>query len=211
MYSERLDIEAGCVFIFVVIIIIAILYPAAAPALIAIGAVVLAGLFFVVRDPTGTAATPATAAKGFTPGAPAPGPYAPSCAACSSAACGAPPSPACGAPPSPSPPANSGASDWKGYTTPQIAAMCATCGGGGGSCCGTQYQGDISLDEQPGSTRFSSDALDGDERAVYQASSRNDPRRAIAGMLQRHRSLDSYYRDDIATESQQPWWGNGEE
>jgi hypothetical protein len=54
------------------------------------------------------------------------------------------------------------------------------------------------------------DEIDGDERASYQARSRNDPTRATAGAMNRRRDLDEYLREEVEKEEDRVWWGRHE-
>lgn len=54
------------------------------------------------------------------------------------------------------------------------------------------------------------DELDGDERINYQARSRNDPTRVIAGTMNRRCDLDKYLREEVEEEDDREWWGRHE-
>lgn len=53
-------------------------------------------------------------------------------------------------------------------------------------------------------------AMDGDERIVQNAQSRNDAERVIAGTMNRRKALDPYLREELEEEEDRRWWGQHE-
>jgi hypothetical protein len=53
--------------------------------------------------------------------------------------------------------------------------------------------------------------IDGDEGMVYQGTQRNDPTRVTAGTMNRRRDLDRYFREEVEEAEEREWWGRHEE
>jgi len=54
------------------------------------------------------------------------------------------------------------------------------------------------------------DEIDGDERATYQARSRNDATRVTAGTMNRRKVLEGYLNEEVLEAEEREWWGRHE-
>lgn len=54
------------------------------------------------------------------------------------------------------------------------------------------------------------DEVDFDEANTYQARSRNDETRVIAGTMRRRAEMDKYFREEVEEREDLPWWGRHE-
>lgn len=53
--------------------------------------------------------------------------------------------------------------------------------------------------------------MDADELNTYQARSRNDETRVEAGVMNRRKTLDKYFREEVEEAEDRQWWGRHEE